>query len=399
MVWCVRGVGAWLVVVAAAGVVFGQAGVPRPRTGRPAGPPGPGIGSAGGTVSGGGATSDLKTEVVMELLTGREGVGLQAQKWSEILPRLNVGVTIRRGLAEEELETSQEVVGRNLRRVKVVGRLERDGTLVFVDRQFKSNEADKLAVWVRELTAWGAQGSTEGRALWGLSKEQFGPLFSALQEEFKVDVRGKTLGEALGEWKLETIGPVEFSSVAKDVLNGTPAPTVVQMVQGISRGTALAIVLSEVDLGFAPKRMAEGTIRLEVVTRKSRKDVWPVGWPPDRAVNQIVPNYFKFTEINIDQLPYQDVVETAGELMGTPVFVDRGGIAASGIDLDAALVSHPAKKTTWSIALKTLSNQVNGRPEILMDEAGTPFLWIKAMDVPVATGRGGSQKSKGKSQK
>lgn len=389
MAWCVRGVGVWLVVVAVTGVVFGQAGVPRPRSGKPPGPPGPGIGSAGGTA----ATSDLKTEVVMELLTGNEGVGLAAQKWSELLPRLNVGVTIRRGLAEEELETSQEVVGRNLRRVKVVGRLERDGTLVFVDRQFKANEADKLAVWVRELTAWGAQGATEGQPMWGLSKEQFGPLYNALQQELMTDVRGQPLLTALEAWKLETIGAVEYSAAAKTVLNRSPAPVVVQMLKGLSRGTALAIVLAEVDLGFAPKRMADGTIRLEIVTRATRKDVWPVGWPPDRAVNQIAPNYFKFTEINIDQLPYQDVVETAGELMGTPVFVDRGGILASGVNLDAALVSHPAKKTTWSIALKTLSNQVNGRPEIVMDEAGTAFLWIRALDVPVATG-----KSKGKAR-
>lgn len=389
MAWCVRGVGVWLVVVAVTGVVFGQAGVPRPRSGKPPGPPGPGIGSAGGTA----ATSDLKTEVVMELLTGNEGVGLAAQKWSELLPRLNVGVTIRRGLAEEELETSQEVVGRNLRRVKVVGRLERDGTLVFVDRQFKANEADKLAVWVRELTAWGAQGATEGQPMWGLSKEQFGPLYNALQQELMTDVRGQPLLTALEAWKLETIGAVEYSAAAKAVLNRSPAPVVVQMLKGLSRGTALAIVLAEVDLGFAPKRMADGTIRLEIVTRAARKDVWPVGWPPDRAVNQIAPNYFKFTEINIDQLPYQDVVETAGELMGTPVFVDRGGILASGVNLDAALVSHPAKKTTWSIALKTLSNQVNGRPEIVMDEAGTAFLWIRALDVPVATG-----KSKGKAR-
>lgn len=362
---------------------FGQAGAPRPRSGRPAGPPGPGIGSAGGTA----ATSDLKTEVVMELLTGKEGVGLQAQKWSEILPRLNVEVTIRRGLGTEELETSQEVVGRNLRRVKVVGRMERDGTLVFVDRSFKANEADKLAVWVRELTSWGAQGSTEGRPMWGLSKEQFGPLFNALQQEFTVDVREKPLADALTEWKLAAIGEVEVSAAAKDVLAASPPPVVVQMVKGMSRGTALAIVLAEANLGFAPKRMANGTIHLEIVARKTRRDVWPVGWPPDRAVNQLAPSYFKFTEIDIDRLAYQDVVETAGDLMGIPVFVDRGGIQASGIDLAAAVVSHPPKKTTWAIALRTLSNQVNGRPEILMDEAGTPFLWIKAMDVPVATGK------------
>ena len=363
--------------------LWGQAGAPRPRSGRPSGPPGPGVGSAGGTA----ATSDLKTEVVMELLTGKEGVGLQAQKWSEILPRLNVGVTIRRGLGTEELETSQEVVGRNLRRVKVVGRLERDGTLIFADRSFKASEADKLAVWVRELTSWGAQGSTEGRPLWGLSKEQFGPLFNSLQQEFTVDVREKPLAEALAEWKLELIGTVETSAAAKDVLAASPSPVVVQMVKGMSRGTALAIVLAEADLGFAPKRMADGTIHLDIVTRKARKDVWPVGWPPDRAVNQLAPSYFKFTEIDIDRLPYQDVVETAGDLMGLPVFVDRGGIRAGGIDLDAVVVSHAPKKTTWAIALRTLSNQVNGRPEILMDEAGTPFLWIKAMDVPVATGK------------
>lgn len=331
-------------------------------------------------------TGELNTEIAMELLTGPEGVGLQAQKWTDLLQRLNIGVTIRRGQGTEELETTEEVVGRSLRRVTVIGRMERNGTLVFADRQFKDGEADKLAVWVRELKAWGAPGSAEGKPLWGLTREQFGPLFTALQGELTEEPQGQPLGEALRLWKLEEVGPLEITAGAKAVLENKPV--VVHLLKGMSRGTSLAIALAEVDLGFRPQRMANGTLRVDVVTRGGKGEVWPVGWPPDRAVNQLVPSYFKFTDIDIQELPFQDVVETAGDLMGVPVFVDRGGLKGLGVDVSAARVSHPAKKTTWSIALRTLSAQVQGSPEILMDEAGTPFLWIKA----VRTARGAVEK-------
>ncbi len=168
---------------------------------------------------------------------------------------------------------------------------------------------------------------------------------------------------------------VEWSAAAKKVADDPTAMPVAQSLHGLTRGTALAILLAERDLGFKPKRMADGTIRLEIVSRQDEPNTWPAGWPPDQAVNQIAPGYFKSTEIDIDKLPLADVLETAGDLMGLPVFIDRGGLSQRGIDAATFAVSHPKKKTTWSLALKSLTFQARCDPEIRMDESGTAFLW------------------------
>jgi hypothetical protein len=318
----------------------------------------------------------IQTEITVELLTGPEGVGIRAQRWTDHFQRLNTTFSIRRGLGDEELETTEELVGRNTRRISIRGRVDKSGTITFADRSFKESEADRLAVWIRELKAHGTGGNAEGRPLWGLSKTQFGPLFAGLQRELTKDPRDMTLSDGLALFGLEADWKVEWSAAAKKVADDPAAGPVAQSLHGLTRGTALAILLAERDLGFKPKRMADGTIRLEFVSRREEPNTWPAGWPPDQAVNQIAPGYFKSTEIDIDKLPLADVLETAGDLMGLPVFVDRGGLALRGVDAATFAVSHPKKKTTWSLALKSLTFQARCDPEIRMDESGTAFLWV-----------------------
>lgn len=318
----------------------------------------------------------LPTEITVELLTGPEGVGIRAQRWSEHFQRLNTTLTIKRGLGDEELETTEEIVGRNTRRITIRGGIDKFGTLTFADRSFKESEVDRLAVWLRELKAHGTGGNPEGRPLWGLSKTQFGPLFAGLQRELTKDPRDLTLAEGVALFQLEADWKVEWSAAAKKVADDPKGVPVAQSLHGLSRGTALAILLAERDLGFQPKRMADGTIRLEIVRRQDQPNTWPAGWPPDQGVNQIAPGYFKSTDIDIEKLPLADVLETAGDLMGLPVFIDRGGLANKGVDASTFLVSHPKKRTTWSVALKALTYQARCDPEIRMDETGTAFLWV-----------------------
>ena len=325
----------------------------------------------------------LPTQLQFELLTGDGGVGERAQRWSQLFERQNVSLTIRRGRGDEKLETKEEIIGRKTRRVTVIGRMEKSGQLIFADRQFGEQDADKLNLWIRDLRTYGAQGSPHGQPLWGLTKAQFGLVFQPLAKPLKGDLQGESLETALGRFELGTYR-LERSGAAAKLCSELPADrTVRQTFEGVTQGTALAAVLNEYGLGCYPHRMADGSVRLEVVTLAETQDVWPVGWPPDQPLNKLVPKYFTFTQIDIQKLPLQDVLDAAGDVIGARVFVDYAGLTGRGVKLESAVVTHPPKKTTWAMALKSLVFQVKGKPDIYVDEAGHPILWIS----PIGTRR------------
>ena len=65
------------------------------------------------------------------------------------------------------------------------------GRIVLPDRTFTRGDGVNLQEWVEELRLYGAQGSPEGKPLWGLSEEQFKAVFTALSEPSPVDSDGK----------------------------------------------------------------------------------------------------------------------------------------------------------------------------------------------------------------
>jgi len=55
---------------------------------------------------------------------------------------------------------------------------------------------------------------------------------------------------------------------------------------------------------------------------------------------------------------------------------------ARGIDLSQVKVSHPRKRTTWITALGTFTFKAKCKFELLIDEAGKPFVWITPLATP-----------------
>ena len=69
--------------------------------------------------------------------TGKEGVGPQAQEWETVFERAGLSVRIHPEFAGDKISIRQKQFGK-LREVFVVGKLERNGTLIFPDRKFAS---------------------------------------------------------------------------------------------------------------------------------------------------------------------------------------------------------------------------------------------------------------------
>src|SRR5262245_19884663 len=122
------------------------------------------------------------TMINMELLTVGDGVAIKARQWAEILSKMDLTLTVRAGRPTEKIEITEKKSGGTLRTVMIRGMLDSKGQLFFPDQIFTESETGKLATWLDELRTYGAQGNPEGRPAWGLTKEQFGAIHSALKK-------------------------------------------------------------------------------------------------------------------------------------------------------------------------------------------------------------------------
>src|SRR5579863_5700015 len=121
------------------------------------------------------------TSITVELLA-TTGVGAKARQWADILSKLDVVVTVRNGRSDDKVGVTERKTGGSLRTVSVVGSLDSSGRLIFPDQIFTEDDAGKLAAWINELRQYGAQGDPNGRPVWGLTKEQFGVIHTALKK-------------------------------------------------------------------------------------------------------------------------------------------------------------------------------------------------------------------------
>jgi hypothetical protein len=329
------------------------------------------------------------TTITVELLTGPSGVGIKARQWAEVLGKLDVVVTVRTGRTDDKLGVSERKTAGTLRSVQVVGFLDSTGKLNFPDQIFSEDDADKLAAWINELRLYGAQGDPNGRPVWGLTKEQFGVIHTALKKPLSAETKDVEITKAVGLFDMPKDHPVRFSSEAVARLKERGGQLKVsQSLQGVSQGTALAVLLAEQGLGFRPRRLPDSTIELTVFPLEEKSNVWPVGWPRENNVPDTCPELFHFKNVELDEEPLDEILEAVAGVIKVPILIDRQGLTAKGVDLAQVKITYPRKRTTWSEALKSFTYKAKCKPEVLIDEAGKPFIWITPIDAPTRPQKG-----------
>ncbi len=327
------------------------------------------------------------TTVDVELLTDPNGGALQAQQWRTQFEQLGIALKVRRPVLNDKPDVSDRVVG-TLRYVTAVGQLERSGKIVFPGKAFTFSDAPKLKEWLDELKTYGAQGSPNGKPLWGLTEKQFKVTYDVLTAVLKTSVAGKDLPDAVTAMELPANLPVRWSIAARDYLERRVADgkiTAVHDTAGFSKATVLAIALNDQGLGFRPNRTPEGTIELLIEPQVAdRQELWPVGWPVQQQVTNVLPGMFVMVNVALEKLPADEVLKDVAKATETPIFVDRAEFERRDIDLTKLLVSHPLKKTTWSLALRAMLVPKRINREYWQDEAGRGFVWITATGKPRA---------------
>lgn len=324
------------------------------------------------------AANAEKTLVEFEILLPKLGDGLDAQTWGPVFEKMGVSVRFRQAILDEEPKVEERIRG-SWRMVNVIGEMDLDGTLHFPDKTYTMSETRQLGEWVDELKTYGAQGAPDGKPAWGLSEAQFTAVYDALSTPIDAELAGIELPDAFQALKLPVDYPLRLQTTAEELLRSpVSAHPLRQDVRGLSMGTGLAIVLSDFGLGFRPLRNPKGTIDLVVEPLEDLKDPWPIGWEldPSQPRNEVAPALFAMVRAGFDDLPLQDVLDAIEQASQTPIIIDYRRCAARDIDPAEVKVSYPQKQTAWVLILRTVTAQARLTREIMLDEAGTPFVYV-----------------------
>ena len=329
--------------------------------------------------------ADDNTRVTIEVFTGQEGTGFQAQQWESVFDRAGLLVRIHSPFPGDKISIKEKQLGK-LREVYVVGKLERDGSLVFPGHKFAKSDSTSFEEWLRELKTYGAQGNPTGKALWGLNQDQFEAMDAALTTPVEQEVAGLAVDEAIRALQLPAKYPFRLSIAAEKTLD---APGIKQrlgklQLRGFSHGTALAMLLSQYSLGFRPNRTPEGSLELVGLRIQDGQQLWPVGWdvPEGTYPSTVAPKLFQQTQVDLKDQKLIDVLEAIADRTGTPVRVDFASIASRDLDLDKILVNASGQHMTWSRLLANITSPSLLIPQIRTDEAKRPFVWVTSVKNP-----------------
>ncbi|MCA9074872.1 MAG: hypothetical protein KDA93_07560 [Planctomycetaceae bacterium] len=320
-----------------------------------------------------------KTTVEFEIVTeGTLGIDPRSRDWAEIIQDQGASVRIRQPLFNDELGVTEKTRG-TLRWVKVIAALDEKGCIVLPDQKFSPGENVELQEWIGELKLYGAQGSPEGKPLWGLSEEQFKTVFAALSEPVPVNSDGTTADAAIEQMQLPAAYSVRYHSTAAAHLSKLPTIYPVrQRLAGLSKGTSLAIVLADYGLSFRPLRTPTNEIELVVQPLAEISDPWPVGWELEENIrrNELAPTLFKMVPVEFSKVPVADVLAEIARVSQVPIAVDHYAAEQKEIDLSQLTLSYPSRNAAWITVINSAAVRHRMKQELRVDEQGKPFVRV-----------------------
>ncbi len=241
---------------------------------------------------------------------------------------------------------------------------------------FSIRDKAGISALIQKLRDDGAAVALAEKKAFGLTSDQLVDLNSTLGKPVNFSTKGIGAGAALAKIS-EMLGTeFTFTPTANRELNG-PA-IVTEELQGISAGTAIAVVVRPLGLVFEPQRRQGKSLELRIVDSRESNENWPIGWPLERPPVQVEPKMFEQLALEIRGFALSDTLNAIEQRTGVPFFYDHNALARADIELSAVKVTLVTEKISYMVAVGKLLRQSKPgmNAEIRVDETGKPFLWI-----------------------
>jgi hypothetical protein len=187
--------------------------------------------------------------------------------------------------------------------------------------------------------------------------------------------KDKLVREVVKQIVEATPATVEIDASAQTLIAGNEQ--VLDELQGLSRGTALAAVVRPLGLVVVVTGQGKRVGGLRVTQPAGQEEAWPMGIAPTAAMppDKAAPTLFKFINVEINERPLAEALAALQDRIQIPVLLDHNALAKHEVDMNTP-VSFPAKKTFYKKIVDDLLHQAMLRSELRLDDADKAFLWI-----------------------
>ncbi len=250
----------------------------------------------------------------------------------------------------------------------MTGVLSTQNILLLPGKQVRLRDRAGLANWFDELLHDGDEVSE--KFAFGLTAEQLIGVHDALRPRLPSSTKNRNTMEVVDELAGLIELPVSFSAAARAGLHDEYP--VADELAGLSSGTALAAVLRPAGLVFYPRDSGKSLL---IVASSEYEQAWPIGWPPEKKPRDVAPVFFRKLEIEVDDTPLSDVVQSLRQRMEMPIVFDQNGMARQRIKPAEIRIVIPKQRTFYKRALDLALRQAKLRAELRVDEDERPFIW------------------------
>jgi hypothetical protein len=319
--------------------------------------------------------ADAAGTVQLELVGDAKGSAMVFQEWMQLLGKAGIQ-NVRIRVATDADNPGIETKGDAANPLYIVtGVVASRDELLLPGGRFRRSDVGRLAQWLSDLAQHGPNAGKEKKAALGLTVAQLGKAMAELSPPVGFAAKGMTCRQVAEKIGDRMKSRLKLDDEASEAL---AAQKVEDDLTELSQGTALAHVLRLAGYGLAPVA-TDDSLTYAVTKVSSGREVWPVGWPSDKKPQEAVPALFEFLNVNVRGVSAATALDAIAKRLKTPFLVDRSLLARYGIDPAKVMVSLPSKRTTYSIALRSLLFQARMKFEVRRDEAGTPLLWVTSV--------------------
>lgn len=257
----------------------------------------------------------------------------------------------------------------------VTGALMPGNELVVPGARFRLTEATRLARWLDDLAQQGPPAQREQKTALGLAASQFERVHQELAQPVGFSTKDATRREVVDRISKRLQLPLRIEPGAAAALGTDPVSA---ELEDLSCGTALAYALRAPGMCLVPRPAAAG-VELAVVASQAGREIWPIGWEPEKPLPQLVPGLYEFLNVNVQNVSIATVLDAISQRAKLPVLIDQNALARHSLDPGKATANLPQSRTTYSLALRKILFQGGLKHEVRVDEAGKPFLWITSI--------------------
>lgn len=321
------------------------------------------------------ARATAAPRIDMELGTAEGFPATSSQRWYQLLTDLKVDNLRIRSARTGEKPAIEATGSEADPTYKVVGTLTASDELQLPGGKFSSRDRGRLAAWFEKLRSEGLERAAGGPRLpFGLSQQQL----TAIGEDLSRPVEFSTKDIKLSDFLTRVGGGLKFA-LSADALAAArlrDARPLETESRGLARGTALAYALEQKGLALVPKLDARRQVAYTVTGQRGGQESWPTGRPLKLPKRDVLPGLFEFLNVELQDVPTSQALSAVAERLNVPVLIDRRALAHYKIDMAAAKVTLPAKRTTYDNTLRKIMTAAKLKEEWREDDAGKPLLWI-----------------------